>query len=121
MANGGRVRHHLANNLAFARNHVVFVGYQAAGTLGRLLVNGVPRVRLFGEEIPVRAQIHTVGGLSAHADQQGLLDWYGASPNHPPVALAHGENPAREALAAVLKQRYGVEVTLSQPGMQLEV
>jgi metallo-beta-lactamase family protein len=121
MANGGRVRHHLANNLAFARNHVIFVGYQAAGTLGRLLVNGVPRVRLFGEEIPVRAQIHTVGGLSAHADQQGLLDWYGASPNHPPVALAHGENPAREALAAQLHQRYGVAVTLSQPGMRLEV
>ena len=121
MANGGRVRHHLANGLAYARNHVIFVGYQAAGTLGRLLVNGVPRVRLFGEEIPVRAQIHTVGGLSAHADQQGLLDWYGASPNHPPVALAHGENPAREALAAQLQQRYGVAVTLSQPGMRLEV
>ena len=121
MANGGRVRHHLANNLAFARNHVIFVGYQAAGTLGRLLVNGVPRVRLFGEEVPVRARIHTVGGLSAHADQRGLLDWYGASPNHPPVALAHGENPAREALAALLRQRFGVEVTLSQPRLRLEV
>ena len=121
MANGGRVRHHLENNLAYARNHVIFVGYQAAGTLGRLLVNGVKRVRLFGEEIPVRAHIHTVGGLSAHADQQSLLDWYAAGPNHPPVALAHGENPAREALAAALKQRFGVAVTLSQPGMQLAV
>ena len=121
MANGGRVRHHLANNLAYARNHVIFVGYQAAGTPGRLLVNGAKHLRLFGEEIPVRAQIHTVGGLSAHADQQALLAWYGASPNHPPVALAHGENPAREALAAALKQRYGVAVTLSQPGMQLDV
>ncbi len=121
MANGGRVRHHLANGLAYARNHVIFVGYQAAGTLGRLLVNGVPRVRLFGEEIPVRARIHTVGGLSAHADQRGLLDWYGSSPNHPPVVLAHGENPAREALAAALRQRFGTQVTLSQPGVQLEV
>lgn len=121
MANGGRVRHHLANNLGNARNHVIFVGYQAAGTPGRLLVNGVPRVHLFGNDISVRARIHTVGGLSAHADQQALLEWYGASPNHPPVALAHGENPAREALAAALKQRYGVEVTLSQPGMQLDV
>jgi len=121
MANGGRVRHHLANNLAFARNHVIFVGYQATGTLGRLLVNGVKHVRMYGEDIPVRANIHTVGGLSAHADQQGLLEWYGANPNHPPVALAHGENPAREALAALLKQRFGTTVTLSQPGMQLEV
>ena len=121
MANGGRVRHHLANNLAHARNHVVFVGYQAAGTLGRLLVNGVPRVHLFGNDIAVRARIHTVGGLSAHADQQGLLDWYGSSPNHPPVALAHGENPAREALAAMLKKRFGTVVTLSQPDMRLAV
>ena len=121
MANGGRVRYHLANNLSYARNHVIFVGYQAAGTLGRLLVNGVPQVRLSGSDITVRARIHTVGGLSAHADQQALLEWYGASPNHPPVALAHGENPAREALAAVLKQRFGTTVTLSQPGMQLDV
>lgn len=121
MANGGRVRHHLANNLAFARNHVIFVGYQAAGTLGRLLVNKAPRVRLFGEEIAVRAQIHTVGGLSAHADQRSLLDWYGASPNHPPVALAHGENPAREALAAQLHQRYGTAVTLAEPDMRLDI
>ncbi|HKR75892.1 MAG TPA: MBL fold metallo-hydrolase [Rhodanobacter sp.] len=121
MANGGRVRHHLANNLGNARNHVIFVGYQAAGTLGRLLVNGVPRVHLFGNDVSVRARIHTVGGLSAHADQRGLLEWYGSSPNHPPVALAHGENPARETLAAMLKQRFGTTVTLSQPGMQLEV
>lgn len=121
MANGGRVRHHLANNLGRERNHVIFVGYQAVGTLGRLLVNRVPRVRLFGFEVPVRAQIHTVGGLSAHADQRGLLDWYGATPNHPPVLLVHGENPAREALAAELRERYGCEATLAQPGMRVTV
>ena len=117
MANAGRVRHHLANNLANPRAHVLFVGYQADGTLGRLLVNGVRRVRLFGEEIQVQARIHTIGGLSAHADQQGLLDWYGASPNHPPVVLVHGENPARDTLAAMLHQRFGIDVQLSQPGM----
>jgi metallo-beta-lactamase family protein len=121
MANGGRVRHHLANNLGRERNHVVFVGYQAAGTLGRLLVNRVPRVRLFGFDVPVRAQIHTVGGLSAHADQRGLLDWYGATPNHPPVALVHGEHAACEALAAELRERYGSETTLARPGMRLVV
>ncbi|NCT68651.1 MAG: MBL fold metallo-hydrolase [Rhodanobacteraceae bacterium] len=121
MANAGRVRHHLRNNLANPHAHVVFVGYQADGTLGRLLVNGVKRVRLFGEDITVRAQIHTIGGLSAHADQHGLLEWYGASPNHPPVVLAHGENPAREALAQRLRQRFGVDVTLSQPEMTREV
>ncbi|GAA0708724.1 MBL fold metallo-hydrolase [Dokdonella soli] len=121
MANGGRVRHHLANNLADPKSHVIFVGYQADGTLGRLLVNGVKHVKLFGADIPVRAQIHTIGGLSAHADQQSLLEWYGSGPNHPPVVLVHGENPAREVLAAALKQRFGTNVTLSQPGMVREV
>ncbi len=121
MANGGRVRHHLFNNLADPNSHVIFVGYQASGTLGRLLVNGLKHVKLFGQDIPVRAQIHTVGGLSAHADQQGLLDWYGASGNHPPVVLVHGENPARAALAELLHTRFGTEVTLSLPGMTREV
>lgn len=121
MANGGRVRHHLANNLADPSAHVLFVGYQADGTLGRLLVNGLKRVKLFGADIPVRAQIHTVGGLSAHADQQGLLEWYGASPNHPSVALVHGENAARAALATQLHERFGTKVTLAQPGMTHEL
>jgi len=121
MANGGRVRHHLARNLANPNAHVLFVGYQADGTLGRLLVNGVKHVKLFGADIPVRAQIHTVGGLSAHADQQALIDWYGASPNHPPVALVHGENPARATLAALLHDRFATSVTMPDPGMSREV
>ncbi len=121
MANGGRIRHHLANNLSNPNAHVIFVGYQADGTLGRMLVNGLKHVKLFGQDMPVRAQIHTVGGLSAHADQQGLLDWYGASPNHPPVALVHGENPARETLSAKLRAQFGIDVTLSQPGMTRDV
>jgi metallo-beta-lactamase family protein len=115
MANGGRIRHHLRHNLADPKAHVIFVGYQAAGTLGRLLVNGVERVRLQGDEIPVRAQVHTVGGLSAHADQHALLEWYGAGPSRPPVVLVHGEDPARGVLAEALHQRYGIDVTLSQP------
>jgi metallo-beta-lactamase family protein len=121
MANGGRVRHHLANNLANPKAHVIFVGYQADGTLGRLLVNKIKHVKLFGHDIPVHAQIHTVGGLSAHADQQGLLDWYKASPNHPPVALVHGENPARDTLSSKLHGQFGINVTLSQPGMTRDV
>jgi metallo-beta-lactamase family protein len=121
MANGGRIRHHLEHNLANPNTHVIFVGYQADGTLGRLLVNGLKHVKLFGHDIPVRAQIHTVGGLSAHADQQGLLDWYASIPNRPPVALVHGENPARETLSGKLRSQFHVDVTLSQPGMTLDV
>jgi metallo-beta-lactamase family protein len=121
MANGGRIRHHLQHNLANPHAHVIFVGYQANGTLGRLLVNGLRHVRLFGQDIPIRAKIHTVGGLSAHADQQGLLDWYGAIPNHPPVVLVHGENPARETLSGKLRAQFEVEVALSLPGMTRDV
>jgi len=121
MANGGRVRHHLANNLANPESHVIFVGYQADGTLGRLLVNGVKHVRLFGADIPVKAHIHTVGGLSAHADQQSLLDWYGSGPTHPPVVLVHGENPARDVLAAELEKRFAANVVLSEAGLVRDV
>ncbi|MFX6675486.1 MBL fold metallo-hydrolase RNA specificity domain-containing protein, partial [Acinetobacter baumannii] len=69
----------------------------------------------------VNAHTHTVGGLSAHADQQGLLDWYAAFNGHPPLALVHGEDKAREALAGEIGERYGVEVVLSRPGMVLQV
>lgn len=121
MCNGGRIRHHLVHNLGNRHNHVVFVGYQARGTLGRRLVDGAEHVRLFGDDIQVRAQRHTVGGLSAHADQPGLLDWYGQIGNRPPVVLVHGEDDARESLAAALRDRYGSEVTLARPEMERNV
>jgi metallo-beta-lactamase family protein len=121
MCNGGRIRHHLRHNLANPSAHVVFVGYQAAGTLGRLLVQGAKRVRLFGEDIPVRAQMHTVGGLSAHADQAGLSAWYGKIAGHPPVCLVHGEDPGRSRLAGELKSRWGSRVTLPMPNTRVAV
>jgi len=116
MCNGGRVRHHLRHHLPYERNHVVFVGYQAQGTLGRRLVDGAAWVRLMGNDVTVRAQRHTVGGLSAHADQPGLLDWYGRIEGRPPVVLVHGEDPAREALAEALRTRFGAEVSLAHAG-----
>lgn len=116
MCTGGRIRHHLRQNLGRAGAHVVIVGYQAAGTLGRRLVDGAERVRLFGEDIRVNAQIHTVGGLSAHADQPMLLEWYGHFATRPPVRLVHGEDRARESLAEALRQRFGCAVSLAAPG-----
>jgi len=121
MCNGGRIRHHLLRHLGRKQSHVIFVGYQAKGTLGRRLVDGVPSVRIFGEEIQVKAQRHTVGGLSAHADQPGLLDWYAQIGNHPPVVLVHGEDEAREALASMLRNVHGAKVELARPGMEREV
>lgn len=117
MANGGRVRHHLRHRLPFERHHVMFVGYQAQGTLGRRLVDGAPRVRILGYDVPVRAQRHTVGGLSAHADQAGLLDWYSRIPGAPPTVLVHGEDDAREAMAREIRRRFDADVELSRPDM----
>jgi metallo-beta-lactamase family protein len=121
MANGGRILHHLKHNLERRNAHVVFVGYQAAGTLGRRLVDGAPWVRIHGRDYRVNAQRHTVGGLSAHTDQKGLMAWYGNFPERPPVVLVHGEDRAREALAGEIFSRDGVRAELARPEMVLAV
>lgn len=121
MCSGGRIRHHLRQNLGRREAHVIFVGYQAAGTLGRRLVDGAERVRMLGEEIQVNANIHTVGGLSAHADQPALLDWYSHLEDAPPVLLVHGEDRARVPLAEKLRERFGCSVDLAQPEQVIDV
>jgi metallo-beta-lactamase family protein len=109
MCSGGRVLHHLKHNVWRPECHVVIVGFQAYGTLGRRLVDGAETIRLWGEEIQVKAAVRTVGGLSAHGDQSDLLDWYGAFKNAPPVCLVHGEPAAQKALAAKIQERFGVD------------
>jgi metallo-beta-lactamase family protein len=121
MCNGGRIVHHLRHHLWRDSTHVVIAGYQAHGTLGRELVDGRKTVRIFGEPVKVAARIHTIGGLSAHADQGGLLEWYGHFRNRPPVWLVHGEDPARQVLAEKLQRRFGCKVGLAQPGQGAEV
>ena len=121
MANGGRIQHHLRHRLGRRETHVVFVGYQSEGTLGRRLVERAPWVRIHGRDHRVNAQIHTVGGLSAHTDQQGLLAWYGQFRDAPPLALVHGEDRAREALAGEIGERFGTQAILARPGLRLEV
>lgn len=116
MCSGGRILHHLKHNLWRRECHVIMIGFQAIGTLGRRLVDGAQRVRLWQETIKVEAQIHTVGGLSAHADQDGLLEWYGGFVDRPPVRLVHGESTAQHALAGSLRQRYGAEVGIPARG-----
>jgi len=101
MCDGGRIRHHLRHRLANPRTTILIIGFQAAGTLGRRLVDRPPFVRIFGEEIPVRAEIVTLGGFSAHADQSALLAWlrgFRAAPGA--VHLVHGEPEAAAAFAA---------------------
>jgi metallo-beta-lactamase family protein len=116
MCNGGRIRHHLKHNAWRAETHVVIIGFQAQGTLGRALVDGARYVRLWGETVRVNAQVHTVGGLSAHADQAGLVEWYGAIAGRPPVVLVHGEPEAMAPLAARLDREHGARVTLAVRG-----
>lgn len=99
MCTGGRVRHHLRNNLGRAEASVLFVGYAAKGTLARLIIDGVPEVRLFGDEVPVRARTYTIGGFSAHADQPELLAWH-AKTNAGTTILVHGEEQAMKGFAA---------------------
>jgi len=113
MCSGGRIHHHLKNNIWRPECHLVIVGYQAFGTLGRRIVDGVDEIKLWGEKYPVRAKVHTIGGLSAHADQADLLDWYEAFENRPPVFLVHGEADAQKALAAKLKNQFGASVTIA--------
>ena len=121
MANAGRILHHLRQRLANPRTHVVFAGYQAEGTLGRRLVEGARWVRIHGHDVRANAQRHTIGGLSAHTDQHGLIEWYGHIADHPPLVLVHGEDKAREALAGEIGERFGVTATLATPGLIVDV
>lgn len=121
MANAGRILHHLKHRLHRRQTHVVFVGYQAEGTTGRRLVDGAKWVRIHGHDVRVNAQRHTVGGLSAHTDQRGLMDWYSQFAARPPLALVHGEDKAREALAGELGEAYGIIAALARPGLEIEV
>lgn len=103
MATGGRVLHHLLHRLGDERNAVVFVGFQAAGTRGRALVEGADTVAIHGQHVRVRAEIHYLRGLSAHADGAELVRWCQALPAVPErIFLNHGEDPARKALEATL-------------------
>ncbi|HUO67232.1 MAG TPA: MBL fold metallo-hydrolase [Gammaproteobacteria bacterium] len=116
MCTGGRIVQHLRRNLSRPECHVVLVGFQAQGTLGRRLVDGATRVRLLNEMVEVGAQIHTIGGLSAHADRSGLLGWYAHFEPKPPVCLVHGEPPAQISLADALRARFGADVRMPARG-----
>ena len=110
MCTGGRIMHHLRHNLPIPETAVLIVGFQSQGTLGRKLVDGAKSLMMFGEEVPVRASIHTMGGFSAHADQDGLLDWYGVmAPSRPRTIVTHGEDRARKAFSEHLHKRFGVK------------
>lgn len=116
MCNAGRILHHLKANLWKPSTHVMIVGYQGHGSLGRQLVDGAEAVKIFGEKVAVKAKIHTLGGFSAHAGQTDLMHWFDViAPSRPRVVLTHGEDEQRAALAGLIQQRHGLASQL--PGM----
>ena len=113
MASGGRVLHHLKARLPDPKTTVLLVGYQAIGTRGRLLQDGAAAVRIYGEEIPVRARVETVHGLSAHADADGLLRWLKTATRAPKhVFVVHGDPGPARALADRVRTELGWDVTV---------
>jgi len=121
MCEGGRVRHHLKHNLWRRESSIVFVGYQAEGTLGRQIVDGAKVVELLGENIVVRASIHTLGGFSAHADQSELLDWIAQFRNRPEIFIVHGEEQSSLALQDAVKTRFSYVTHVPQAGEAFEI
>jgi metallo-beta-lactamase family protein len=121
MCSGGRIVHHLKQCLERRSHHVMIVGYQAYGTLGRRLVDGAERVRIHGEEYRVLAEVHTVGGLSAHADQSDLLRWLDGFERTPAICLVHGEDAAKLALQAKLRETRGIDACIPVPGERLDL
>lgn len=110
MCEAGRIRHHLKHNLWNRKASIVFVGYQAEGTLGRYLLDGAKEVTLFGEKVQVNAQIHNLEGFSGHADKNGLLAWLGGFQKEPKhIFFVHGEHDAKEAFAETVKKKFGYE------------
>jgi len=122
MCTAGRILHHLRHNLWNPETHVIIVGYQAHGSLGRRLVDGAKSVTIFGETIAVKAHIHTLGGFSAHAGQTDLLKWFEViAPVKPRVILTHGENGPRKVLAKLITERHGLNPILPALGEVIEL
>ena len=122
MCEGGRIRHHLKHNVSRPECAIVFVGFQAAGTLGRRIVDRAQTVRLFGEDYPVRAKVFTIGGLSAHADRSALLGWL-AHFQRPPgqTWVVHGETLPAHSLCDAINQKPGWRAAVPLPGQTVEI
>ncbi len=122
MCEGGRILHHLRHGLGDSRNTVLFVGFQAEGTLGRRLKEGAETVNVLGEPVHRRAEVQALDGFSAHADQRELLDWAAAlEPRPRTIFLVHGEPGPAETLAAALRTRLGVVVHVPSLGQEFEL
>lgn len=121
MCEGGRIRHHLKHNLWRRECGIIFVGYQAQGTIGRQIVNGAKFVKVLEEEIAVRASIYTINGFSAHADQTELMDWLSCFKNSPEVFIVHGEEDVATAFGKLVEEQFGFRIHVPQRGDMFEL
>jgi metallo-beta-lactamase family protein len=123
MCTGGRIKHHLANNLSRPESTVLFVGYQANGTLGRLLLNGVSPVRLFGQACPVKAKLEQISGFSAHGDRTELLHWLSRLGTRRPrtVFVTHGEPETAHHFSETLRQEMQISASVPKYGDTVEL
>ena len=121
MCEGGRIGHHLKHNLWRPECSIIFVGFQAQGTLGRRIVDGARSVTIWGEEIAVRARVWTIGGFSAHADQKELLAWLSAFRSKPTVFVTHGEEKAALFFAGLVREQYGFLTHVPELDQQFEL
>jgi metallo-beta-lactamase family protein len=122
MATGGRVLHHMAAALPDPRNTVLFVGYQAAGTRGRALIEGAPEVKIHGQMVPVRAHVARIDSMSAHADRNEMLRWLGTLPRLPDrLCFVHGEPGPMDSLKALVEDRLGITGVTPEHKERLEL
>ncbi|HMD49804.1 MAG TPA: MBL fold metallo-hydrolase, partial [Bryobacteraceae bacterium] len=122
MCEGGRILHHLRNNISDPRNTVLLTGYQAENTLGRKIEEGRPEVPIFGEPVPLRAEVEKLDALSGHADREELLAWMKPLvPGLKRVFLVHGESEQQRSLAQAIQQRYGKDVVAPERGQSFEL
>jgi len=121
MCEGGRIRHHLKHNLWRHECSIIFSGFQARGTLGRKIVDGAKTVRIFGEDIAVKAGIYTLGGFSAHADRKELLEWLSSFKDSPQVFVVHGEEETSLQFSELIKERYGFVAHVPNKGEEYEL
>lgn len=122
MCEAGRIRHHLKHNLWRKECTILFVGYQAVGTLGRVLVEGVDEVKLFGEPIEVRAEIKTLTGLSGHADKNGLIEWVEAFEENPrKIFVVHGEDSVCKSFVECLQVEHGLKAYAPYSGTEFNL
>ncbi|WP_369958936.1 MBL fold metallo-hydrolase RNA specificity domain-containing protein [Pseudomonas benzenivorans] len=119
MCNGGRIVHHFKHNLWRSDCHLVFPGFQARGTLGRAIVDGATTAKVLHQRIAVKAQVHTLGGFSAHAGQSQLLDWISHFSQRPELYLVHGELEKMQALQQALHERLQWAAHIPEPGQQV--